>query len=93
MTPFAESAARLVDVAAGRTPADLVIRGGRWVNVHSGEILPGTDLAVAAVRFAWCGPDAAHCVGPNKQVMEAWGLYFVPGLLRRAMVDQIRGGT
>ncbi len=80
MTPFAESAARLVDVAAGRTPADLVIRGGRWVNVHSGEILPGTDLAVAAGRFAWCGPDAAHCVGPDTQVIEAGGRYLVPGL-------------
>jgi RES domain-containing protein len=37
-------------------PADLVIRNGRWVNVHSGEIIPGTDVAIAAGRFAYCGP-------------------------------------
>ena len=80
MTPFADCVARLVDVAAGRAPADLVIRGGRWVNVHSGEILPGTDVAVAAGRFAYCGPDAAHCVGPETRVIEAGGRYLVPGL-------------
>ena len=80
MKPQRESLARLVDVAAGRTPADLVIRGGRWVNVHSGEILPGTDLAVAEGRFAWCGPDAAHCIGPDTAVIEAEGRYMVPGL-------------
>ena len=42
----------LVDVATGRKKADLVVRNGRWVNVHSGEIIPGTDIAVVAGRFA-----------------------------------------
>ena len=36
----------LVAVAMGRKHADMVICNGRWVNVHSGEILPGTDVAV-----------------------------------------------
>ena len=44
--PWAEMATTLVDVATGRTPADLVVRNGRWVNVHSGEIIPGTDIAI-----------------------------------------------
>ena len=48
-----EVAPRLVDVAMGRTPADLVIRGGRWVNVYSGEIIPRTDIAISAGRFAF----------------------------------------
>jgi adenine deaminase len=42
-----EAAGRLIDVATGRSPADLVVRRGRWVNVHSGEILAGTDVAIA----------------------------------------------
>lgn len=75
-----ELAPRLVDVAAGRTPADLVVRGGRWVNVHSGEIVPGTDIAVSAGRFAYCGPDASHCIGEDTEVLEADGRYLVPGL-------------
>ncbi|TIR43268.1 MAG: adenine deaminase, partial [Mesorhizobium sp.] len=51
--PWTEVATQLVDVAMGRRAADLVIRNGRWVNVHSGEIIPGTDIAIAAGRFAY----------------------------------------
>lgn len=78
--PWSTVAPTLVDVAAGRRPADLVIRGGRWVNVHSGEIIPDTDLAIIEGRFAYCGPDASHCIGPQTQVIEAGGRYLVPGL-------------
>ncbi len=70
----------LVDVAMGRKPADLVIRNGRWVNVHSGEIIPGTDLAIVAGRFAYCGPDASHAIGPRTEVVDAHDRYLVPGL-------------
>ncbi|MCQ8781642.1 adenine deaminase [Mangrovibrevibacter kandeliae] len=78
--PFEAVAPRLVDVAAGRAPADLVVRNGRWVNVHSGEILANIDVAVAAGRFAYCGPDAGYTVGPKTVVVEADGRYLVPGL-------------
>ncbi|MCW4114912.1 adenine deaminase [Aurantimonas sp. MSK8Z-1] len=78
--PFEAVAPRLVDIAAGRAPADLVVRNGRWVNVHSGEILANTDVAVAAGRFAYCGPDAGYTVGPKTVVVEADGRYLVPGL-------------
>jgi adenine deaminase len=78
---WAEAAARLIDVASGRSPADLVIRNGRWVNVHSGEILPGTDVAVAAGRFAYVGPDAGHAIGEGTRVVEADGRYLMPGLI------------
>ncbi len=80
MKPWSETARLLVAVATGRVPADLVIRGGRWVNVHSGEIIPGTDIAVAGGRFAYVGPDAAHAIGPLTQVIEVHGRYLVPGL-------------
>jgi len=77
---WSESAPRLVDVATGRTPADKVVRNGRWVNVYSGEIIPGTDIAISAGRFAYCGPDAGHCIGPDTDVIDAGGRYLVPGL-------------
>ncbi len=80
LTPWSHSAARLIDVAMGRGPADMVIRNGRWVNVHSGEIIPGTDIAIAAGRFAYVGPDASHAIGDATQVIEAGGRYLVPGL-------------
>ncbi|WP_026060450.1 adenine deaminase [Pseudaminobacter salicylatoxidans] len=80
LQPWFETAPRLVDVAMGRTPADLVIRNGRWVNVYSGEIVPNTDIAVCAGRFAYVGPDASHTIGEGTQVVDAAGRYLVPGL-------------
>lgn len=77
---WADTAARLVDTAMGRAKADMVIRKGRWVNVHSGEIIPDTDIAITAGRFAYVGPDASHAIGPATQVIEAEGRYLVPGL-------------
>jgi adenine deaminase len=80
LLPWHAVARRLIDVAVGRQSADTVIRNGRWVNVHSGEIIAGTDIAIAAGRFAYCGPDAAHCIGPATTVIGANNRYLVPGL-------------
>ncbi|PXW72034.1 adenine deaminase [Loktanella sp. PT4BL] len=77
---WAEVAPRLVAVAAGRDKADLVIRGGRLVNVQTREILDGWQVAVAEGRFAYVGPDASHCIGPDTRVIEAEGRYLIPGL-------------
>ncbi len=75
-----ESATNLIAVAAGRAPADTVIRGGKWVNVQSREILENHDIAIADGRFAYCGPDASHCIGEGTKVIEAEGRYIIPGL-------------
>jgi adenine deaminase len=80
MQTWPDAAARLVDVAMGREAADLIIRNGRGVNVHSGEIIAGTDIAIAAGRFAYVGPDASHAMGDKTRVLEAEGSYLVPGL-------------
>ncbi|MEM8915443.1 MAG: amidohydrolase family protein, partial [Pseudomonadota bacterium] len=77
---WSEIAAQLIDVASGRAPADLLIRNGKWVNVYSGEIIAGTDIAVIQGRIAYVGPDGGHAVGPNTEVIEADGRYLVPGL-------------
>lgn len=71
----------LVDVAMGRVKADLVIRGGKWVSVQSGEIIPNTDIAVAGGRVAFVGRDARHTLGKMTKVIEAGGRFLVPGLL------------
>ncbi|WP_274424171.1 adenine deaminase [Chelativorans sp. YIM 93263] len=78
--PWSALAPMLVDVAMGRKAADLVVRNGRWVNVHSGEVIPGTDLAISGGRFAYCGPDASHAIGEKTKVVDARGRYLVPGL-------------
>jgi adenine deaminase len=78
--PWSETAPLLIDVCMGRTPADLVIRQGRWVNVYSGEIVPSTDVAVIAGRIAFVGKDAGHTIGERTEIIEASGRYLVPGL-------------
>jgi adenine deaminase len=71
----------LVDVAMGRTPADIIIRNGRWVCVQSGEIIPGTDIAIKGERIAFVGEDAGHTIGQETEVIEANGRYLVPGFI------------
>ena len=71
----------LVDVAMGRKPADLVIRGGRWVCVQTGEIIESTDVAVKDGHIAFVGANARHTVSKGTKVIDANGRYLVPGLL------------
>jgi adenine deaminase len=71
----------LVDVAMGRLPADLVILNGKWVCVQTGEIIPGSDVAIKDGHVAYVGEDAHHAIGRDTQVIDAKGRYLVPGLL------------
>jgi adenine deaminase len=70
----------LTDVCMGREPADLVITGGRLVNVHTREVLDGVEVAVKAGRIAMFG-DCAHTRSPQTRVLDAEGAYLVPGLI------------
>jgi adenine deaminase len=78
--PWSEVAAELIAVAARRAPADLVIRDCAWVNVHSREVLPGSDVAIKAGRFASCGQDAGAMIGTDTVVIDAGGRFLIPGL-------------
>ncbi|MCB9854473.1 MAG: adenine deaminase [Phycisphaerales bacterium] len=63
-----------VDVAAGRSPADLVLRGGRIVNVLSNEIHEG-DIAIVGDRIVGIGRYDGHVVE------DVSGMYICPGLI------------
>jgi adenine deaminase len=65
---------RLVDVAAGREPADLLLRGGRIVNVHTGRI-DEVDVAVAGDRIAGLGSYEA------REVVDLSGQIICPGFI------------
>ncbi len=73
-------AADLIAVATGRKPADMLIRAGKWVNVHTREVLEGYDIAIAKGRIACVVADATHCTGPETQIIDAVGRYMIPGL-------------
>jgi adenine deaminase len=67
------------DVAAGKRPADLVLRGGRVVEVHTGRILR-LDVAVAGSRIAAVG-DVSHCLGPGTTTLDCSGRFVLPGFV------------
>ncbi|GAB5447068.1 adenine deaminase [Gymnodinialimonas sp.] len=73
-------ASDLVAVAAGRAPADLVISNARVVLVQTREVMEGWQVAVKQGRFAYVGPDASHCIGPDTVVEDLAGRYLIPGL-------------
>lgn len=77
---WAECAPKLIAVAAGRDTADLVIRKGQWVNVHTREVLADHDIAISEGRIAYIGPDASHCIGDDAEIIDANGRYMIPGL-------------
>ena len=58
-------APRLIAVASGREPADMVIKGGIWVNVQTRECLPAHDIAIAEGRIACIVPEARYFSASN----------------------------
>ncbi|WP_407313561.1 adenine deaminase [Desulfosporosinus sp. SB140] len=71
---------QLTATAQGKQKADLVIKNGTLVNVFTGEILPNTDVAVAFGRIALVG-DAARTIGEKTRIVDAQGMYLVPGFI------------
>jgi adenine deaminase len=69
----------LLDAAAGARPADLVVTGGRLVNVFTEEIYPA-DVAVAGERIVAVG-DVSEYVGERTITIDAAGHHLVPGLI------------
>jgi len=66
-------------VAAGRAHADLVLVGGRILNVHTGRIARG-DIAISGSRIAAIG-DVSHTLGPDTEQIDCTGRYLLPGFI------------
>lgn len=65
---------RLLAVARGEGTPDLVIRGGRVVNVFTGEV-EAADVAIVGGRIAGVG------IYAGGEAVEAGGRFVVPGLI------------
>lgn len=71
----------LAATAMGREPPDLLLRGGRLVNVNTAEVLEGVDVAVREGFIALVG-DAGHLpIGPHTTVVDVAGRYLAPGFI------------
>ena len=67
--------ARLISVAKGELPADLVLANARVVNVFTGEIEPG-NVAICGDRIAGVGD-----YHQGREVLDLKGKYLAPGLI------------
>ena len=72
---------RLIRGALGEVQADLLITGGKLVNVYSGEILEGMEIAVLDGRICYVGRSAKHARGDGTETLDADGLYVAPGFI------------
>jgi adenine deaminase len=71
---------RLLAVALGQAPADLLVTGGAVVNVYTGEVVRW-DVAVAGARVAAVGPDLATLADDATTRLDASGRVIVPGFI------------
>jgi len=66
---------RLISVAKGELPADLILANAKIVNVFTGEVEPG-NVAICGDRIAGVGD-----YSQAKQVLDLTGKYLAPGLI------------
>jgi len=71
----------LVRAAMGDIKADLVVLGGRLVNVYSGEVLEDQEIAVSRGRICYVGPSADHTRGESTEALDAAGRWVAPGFV------------
>jgi adenine deaminase len=81
MVPSKQDISRLVRGAQGQLKADLIITGGRLVNVYSGEVLDGIEIAVLDGRICYVGPSSGHCRGRATEILDASGCHIAPGFI------------
>jgi adenine deaminase len=72
---------RQIRGAIGELKAELIITGRKVVNVYSGEILDGMEIAVLDGRICYVGPSAAHTRGDATHVLDAAACYVAPGFI------------
>lgn len=72
---------RMIRGAQGEIKADLIVTGGKLINVYAGEIIDGWEIAVLDGRICYIGPSAAHARGAQTEICDARGLYVAPGFI------------
>lgn len=76
-----EQLGRLVRGAMGELKSDLVITGGKLINVYSREILDGMEIAILDGRICYVGARAKHTIGGETEILDASGCYVSPGFI------------
>ncbi len=75
-----EQMMKIIDVAAGRKAADLIIKNAKVVNVYGGNVIQG-DIAITEGRIAGVGAYGELPVNKDAAVMDAQGCFVAPGFI------------
>lgn len=70
---------KLLAVAGGQAPADIVVKNGKLVNVYTKEIYEG-GVAISGDKIAAVG-DVDYAIGEGTKVIDAGGNYITPGFI------------
>jgi len=82
MTPKTkEEIQRLVQASMGEVKANLIISGGRLINVYTGEVLEDQQIAVSHGRICYVGTSAEHTRGASTETVDAEGRWIAPGFI------------
>ena len=76
-----EDLQRIIRAAIGELKADLIITGGKLINVYSGEILTGIEIAILDGRICYVGRSAKHTRGGATEILDAAGCHISPGFI------------
>ncbi len=71
---------KIIDVAAGRKAADLIIINAKVINVYAGNIVQG-DIAVTGGMIAGVGSYAGLPVNKDAARVDAEGCFIAPGFI------------
>ncbi len=71
----------LASVAMGHKPGDMIIKGGKLVNVLTSRIEENIDVIIYRGFIALVGDASKHPVGDDTAVIDAKGQYIMPGLV------------
>lgn len=80
MEQTVEQLKNLIRAGKGEIPADLVILGGKLVNVMTSEIYPA-DVAVYDGHIVAVDSDVSMHIGDKTEKIDATGKYLTPGLI------------
>ena len=78
---MSRDANKLMDVALGNAPADLVVVNAMLLNVYTGELLKKQSISVVDKWIAYVGEDAQDAIGSETIVVDAAGKTLIPGLI------------
>ena len=81
MSKDKETIRHLIRAGMGEVESDLVVTGARLVNVYSGEVLDGMEVAASRGRICYVGPSADHTRGEETRVIDAQGRWIAPGFI------------